>query len=1205
MKEDLKRELAYTMEDPVFRDVKNGEDARILALDIRRRLLPMKEDDSTLAIKINDAVLLKERLLFEEGEIGDEMARETLKSLMAEDQPFGILLQRPEFALVMTRLQEMHTAPSDSTPTERAANAITLRALLRELISPDMACRNSLIADFNIILSGCASCNTCVISMGAGAASKGVSMYTAKYMGKDAVNIKDAAVVLADAANHVKEYVSTADNSGTSTRTAQHLAQRIINKSSIELEASQAAGVVLGVGSSNGSDTLSYHSCWDVLRLARLVEFYGSDFKNYNFKPEDSTADEKESEQEDSDDSRDEPSENSSGMDDFIATSEDDSEDTDIEDLIGRENRHTESESTDNDGDESTDNDGDESCNDGEESCNTGSEHLSDSESIYDTTDEEDIYDDSDCEEDILLAKPYYGFSKVYRDENDDPIVISEAYHYLWRDSGLDHFNFRTFSLLFCLRKMTSADKKWFLENQSPLPTTADEDTTAPRGRRPQPRYVLKNPHPLRNSHILVKNSKWGIFAFAGRPPPREPRDPGPEMNTAKALSYKRRLKKYAHFYCATYIPFSTTNPPVISTKAWLEHVSTLEETACLRSEREDDGDDDKYKQRMVACGELYTIENAKTGFQECKAATNLTAKHRFRSRDLWESTKKPMDFSTVNSTAQERAAKIVSQMQESAARLRGTKSLTTRLTAATKVAAWKKSIIQALPSAAINPSSRPQKPGDLLKKEWKAANSPQHRTGTTVDYDLAKEMEILTSPPPPSPGSLFQTQQNPRLSRFARASNIQVETPPELHQMTEEEYAKACEEYIERVEIERRGGESAGDPPLNPEQRAAGEPYMKMILIRRDGIKKGAKPHEIAAIFVSETLAPVMLLTGAGGTGKSALIHTIMDLMKTHKCGHLLVTAYTGVAAAPFGGPTVLRLLGFGINTKDHSFVKQLNPQEVDKLRRKFKDECGVEIDDIGGIVIDEVSFNQLALFGHIDGRLRQLMRQPNLPCGGIPLLLCGDNHQKAPPAAPMTWYQELVQHAMNPAKGPYKYGPTTARAVGHRLLVQARRYNLTKMMRAKNDPEFQECQEKMRDTSSPTPISESFVRKLQPVSITDVQDDEGWLFAPVGVLSKIERDAINISQLKTFAKHFDLPLVKWKLPMYDIVPDPDVRAGLYENEENLFGYFVEGAPVHMTETIKSVRKLVNGTPGLFDSLVLSDDAETTKIQTASTYSF
>ena len=52
-------------------------------------------------------------------------------------------------------------------------------------------------------------------------------------------------------------------------------------------------------------------------------------------------------------------------------------------------------------------------------------------------------------------------------------------------------------------------------------------------------------------------------------------------------------------------------------------------------------------------------------------------------------------------------------------------------------------------------------------------------------------------------------------------------------------------------------------------------------------------------------------------------------------------------------------------------------------------------------------------------------------------------------------------------------------------------------------------------------------------------------------------------------------------------------VREQLYEHEPNLWGYFVEGTPVHLTETIKSVRKLVNGSPALLDSLNVGNDAD------------
>ena len=50
--------------------------------------------------------------------------------------------------------------------------------------------------------------------------------------------------------------------------------------------------------------------------------------------------------------------------------------------------------------------------------------------------------------------------------------------------------------------------------------------------------------------------------------------------------------------------------------------------------------------------------------------------------------------------------------------------------------------------------------------------------------------------------------------------------------------------------------------------------------------------------------MKPVTLVVGAGGTGKSALVHALDDEFKRLGLGELLVTAYTGVAVESVGGP-------------------------------------------------------------------------------------------------------------------------------------------------------------------------------------------------------------------------------------------------------------------------------------------------------------
>ena len=66
--------------------------------------------------------------------------------------------------------------------------------------------------------------------------------------------------------------------------------------------------------------------------------------------------------------------------------------------------------------------------------------------------------------------------------------------------------------------------------------------------------------------------------------------------------------------------------------------------------------------------------------------------------------------------------------------------------------------------------------------------------------------------------------------------------------------------------------------------------------------------------------------------------------------------------------------------------------------------------------------------------------------------------------------------------------------------------------------------------------------------------------------VVSRHERDVVNAAQLERFARAFGLPLFRWQLPLLDELPNVD-RNDLYNAEPSLWGYFVEGAPINLTE--------------------------------------
>ena len=134
------------------------------------------------------------------------------------------------------------------------------------------------------------------------------------------------------------------------------------------------------------------------------------------------------------------------------------------------------------------------------------------------------------------------------------------------------------------------------------------------------------------------------------------------------------------------------------------------------------------------------------------------------------------------------------------------------------------------------------------------------------------------------------------------------------------------------------------------------------------------------------------------------------------------------------------------------------MEPTQLVKLREKFKKESGVEIRDVAAIIIDEISFVDTKILGHVSHALSQLFnkehqdqRRPNPVCGAVPMLLCGDVHQLVGPGS-KPWYKELVEnHSAEPAvAGTYLDAPEI---LGRQLMRQARLVKLTRLMRVDKD--------------------------------------------------------------------------------------------------------------------------------------------------------
>ncbi|KAA8909221.1 hypothetical protein TRICI_004611 [Trichomonascus ciferrii] len=154
------------------------------------------------------------------------------------------------------------------------------------------------------------------------------------------------------------------------------------------------------------------------------------------------------------------------------------------------------------------------------------------------------------------------------------------------------------------------------------------------------------------------------------------------------------------------------------------------------------------------------------------------------------------------------------------------------------------------------------------------------------------------------------------------------------------------------------------------------------------------------------------LFYTGAAGTGKSYLLHSIIGKLRA-KYGDkaVAVCAPTGLAAINIRGETIHKWAGIGLGREDNKALAQ-------KVRgnKKSKDRwlsCRT-------LVIDEVSMLSAELFDKLNFIAKHI-RQDSSPFGGIQLVLTGDFFQLPPivdrsSASPYVFkaksWAEAIQH-------------------------------------------------------------------------------------------------------------------------------------------------------------------------------------------------
>jgi len=128
------------------------------------------------------------------------------------------------------------------------------------------------------------------------------------------------------------------------------------------------------------------------------------------------------------------------------------------------------------------------------------------------------------------------------------------------------------------------------------------------------------------------------------------------------------------------------------------------------------------------------------------------------------------------------------------------------------------------------------------------------------------------------------------------------------------------------------------------------------------------------------------VLLTGPAGAGKTYVLNQFIKLAK-HDGKHVSVTATTGLAATHLGGTTIHSWAGIGVS----DFLPQGFAEHIAKGRREI-----IEKTDV--LVIDEISMLHDFRLDLVDEVCRLVRKEPDVPFGGIQLIMSGDFFQLPP---------------------------------------------------------------------------------------------------------------------------------------------------------------------------------------------------------------
>ena len=1020
-------------------------------------------------------------------------------------------------------------------------------------------------------------------------------------MTKNDFELAQSLAVFIDARKHIQAYPSIAEDTGTTERTFKHFLERVLNSKNAELAPSQAAAIALGFNSSMHTHSYVNFYAWDFERLVRILAAGGSTLADEIGECAD------EDENEGAEDENEGATQACAEEGQPVA---DDTEELadDAEELAGELG-------VDHEGAEPRSKEGG---------------------AVSPDPDLEDL------DLDTLCHRGRHGKCNVYTIKVGGEltrVVASQAEHYAWRDPKLHPMSPEEFAMSMVLVPIEKLSPKQREAHAQEKLNEAHEGGGRPRSWF----WELLPPHKLAGLYLLKRKARFDVPILIGDPPPRLP-------TRVKAMGYKKQKRQHATYFTATSRPWhgakrddgdtwalgaaggddgqqslamqhrymavdSLTSKELDSSPlAWDEFIADLEHDAYPQggiSNRAVLTED--VRRAHIARGRIFRIRNVECPLNAKRsAAAKIQACWRGRCSRIW--TKKEREAKAQRHSAKKADDKSVQRaIDDERERAKACDKDSLACDRAARNEIWLDDAVgelgKAMEAIAASNRSGPFAAGS------EGAPLPLPPGGVDeLKAHVDRLKQVLEAPSQPSSASGDDGQPSNGIGFAADGAGDDGTTPPEFISILPAAFEQERRAWkTECADLKRRGLTELPPPPLNPKQRLFARKYLDVLRMLLEGRWRGEPRAATLKRIDDAGLRTAHLLLGAGGTGKSELIKALQRVVRRLRLGGFVVSAWTGVASAPFGSPTLTSMLGIDFMNLDE--LKDADEAQIAKMQSTFAAITGCEPDELCAFVIDEISFVEDKGLCQIDRQLRRLTGH-DVPFGGVALIAAGDFIQLSPPGSAtgsatggsksnktgddLTMSLATRLAAVDALKGKGSFlTPTGAAAQGIHLFRKMRRTVLTQPMRAADDPElarFQGYLESMRDLDAEQPVPSELINWLEALSVDDVRKDESWACAPIGVCTNLERHVLGLERARSFAKLHGRVLVRWRRTFVGGVArwlDEEQARELAENECGLMATFVHGAPAMLLSNAagQPTKGLANGTTATFHSLTFEGE--------------